>query len=230
LGLLAFRICGGRFWTVAPSSYTHIGSFARASLPANEQYATATQRKILERMGRFGGCHTCGSHRLWPSSLTPFKHTASSSSATAATFVGDHMPPRSVAKQINARWYNRLLRRQVKFRFYPQCTKCSNIQGSLLSQAVQQQNQLQQRSAFSFPPRPRPRPQQSLSKAGAGRQAHFHGLRPRLSHIIAGGTVAAATIVGASNEEIGRGNPDRFYQWQRRIEEWVQQKRRQILE
>ena len=195
LGLLAFKICGGRLWAIAPSSYTNLGSFARASLPATEQYASAAQRRTLERMGRVWGCHTCGSHRL-VSSLKP-----------GATFVGDHMPPRAVAKQINARWYNRLLRRQVGFRFYPQCTPCSNRQGSILSAAVQQQGN------------------HNLARAGGGKVAHFHGFRPRFSHV-AGGIVASVTVVGASDQDIEAGNPQRLYAWQKRGEDWIAQQRR----
>lgn len=68
LGLLTFKLLGGRFWSVAPSSYVHLGSFARPrwfSLPATLDYATETQRQILQRMGRLAGCHTCGTRMLF---------------------------------------------------------------------------------------------------------------------------------------------------------------------
>lgn len=201
VGLLAYKICGGRFWAIAPSSYTNLGSFARASLPATERYASASQRKAIERMGRLTGCHTCGSRRL----LTSFtnKLPKITNSATSL-FVGDHMPPKAVAKQINSQWFNRLVGKEAKFRFYPQCTPCSNRQGSILSAAVQQQQQTRKNV---------------LAKAGGGRRAHFHGLRPRISHVVAGGLVASVTVAGASDADIVVGNPQRLYRWQKQFED-----------
>jgi len=187
--MIAFKLLGGRFWAVAPSSFTNIGSFARGSIPATENYATAAQRSTLERMGSIFGCHTCGSHRWLSSPLT-----------RKAKFVGDHMPPKSVALQANARWYNRLLNRQVNFRFYPQCIKCSSKQGSILSAAVQQQIK------------------RNLSQAGGGANAHFHGLRPRLHHLT-GGVIAGITVVGASDGDIQKGNPRRYQALQKQIED-----------
>ena len=213
MGLLAFKLGGGRFWAIAPSSYTNLGSFARirgASLPATEQYASAAQRATLERMGRLWGCHTCGSRRLF---ATKMKLPGMKSSAL---FVGDHMPPKSVAKQINARWYNRLpiLRHtsKVTFRFYPQCTPCSNRQGSILSTAVQQSQSSRT----------------NLQKAGGGALAHFHGFRPRLFHALAGGAVASVTVAGASDQDIETGNLQRIYTWQMEIEDWIAEQRRRL--
>lgn len=62
LGIIAYKCLGGRFWSVSPSSYTHLGSFARrtSSLPATDAYATKPERKIINRLGRIHGCHTCG--------------------------------------------------------------------------------------------------------------------------------------------------------------------------
>jgi hypothetical protein len=68
LGLLTFKLLGGRFWSVAPSSYVHHGSYARPrmfSLPAKLDYASETQRRALQRMGRLAGCHTCGTRMLF---------------------------------------------------------------------------------------------------------------------------------------------------------------------
>ena len=162
VGLLAFKLLGGRFWAVAPSSYTNVGSFARASLPASENYASTSQRAVLDRLGRTWGCHTCGSRRLLIE-------------RRAARFVGDHMPPKSVARQLDQRWYRRLLRRPpTQFRFYPQCVPCSNQQGSLLSAATRQSHG-------------------RLAAAGGGANAHVHGCRPRVSHL-AGGVVAALAV------------------------------------
>ena len=68
LGMLTFKLLGGRFWSVAPSSYVHLGSFARprvASLRATSDYASEAQRLALQRMGRLAGCHTCGTRMLF---------------------------------------------------------------------------------------------------------------------------------------------------------------------
>jgi hypothetical protein len=189
IGLITFKLLGGRFWGVSPSSFTNIGSFARGHIPATEQYAHASQRTTIERMGRVFGCHTCGSHQLLGPSLFQ-----------KVKFVGDHMPPKSVAEQINARWYNRLLGHQVEFRFYPQCTRCSSRQGSILSAAVQQATK------------------QNLATAGGGKMAHFHGLRPRINHLT-GGVVAGLTVVGATDYDIQKGNPRRFRTMHRQIED-----------
>jgi hypothetical protein len=52
--------------------------------------------------------------------------------------------------------------------------------------------------------------------------AHFHGLRFRMNHL-AGGVLAGATVVGATNKDIAKGNPKRFQNMQRRIEGVVKQ-------
>jgi hypothetical protein len=172
VGLLAYRVAlGGRFWAVAPSSYTHLGSFARGSLPATARYAAPSQRQQIEKMGRLLGCHTCGSRRLLQR-------------VDAHQFVGDHMPPKSVADQMNRAVWRRILHHKVSFRFYPQCIVCSSKQGSLLSAAAQHNNN-NIKSPFRIV---------QLAGVGGGHQAHFHGWRPRLSHLT-GGVVAAAALL-----------------------------------
>lgn len=153
VGIVSFRLLGGRFWAIAPSSYTNLGSFARFSLPATENYATITQKSNLQRLGRIWGCHTCGSR--WRTMY----------------FVGDHMPPKSVAmEKIKQRgiWRILLPTKRTSFRFYPQCTICSNKQGGMLARAIHKH------------------------KAGGGSNSYFHGWRPRLFHWT-GGVVAMAT-------------------------------------
>jgi hypothetical protein len=168
VGMLTFRVLGGRFWAVAPSSYTHLGSYARGSLPATANYATPFQRGKIERMGRIFGCHTCGSRRLWQRIDTH-------------QFVGDHMPPKSVADQMNRAVWRRMTGRKVSFRFYPQCVVCSSKQGSLLSAATQRMNN---NSALRI----------KLANVGGGHQAHHHGWRPRISHLT-GGVIAGAALI-----------------------------------
>ncbi len=172
VGLLVFKLLGGRFWAIAPSSYTHLGSFARWSLPATEKYASTTQRLAIEKMGRRVGCHTCGSRMLFG------RHYG-------VLFHGDHQPPKYLAAKMNQRWFRRILGLTVQFRFYPQCTVCSNTQGSILSVA---------------------------SKMGTfdrSASAYFHGMRFRINHLT-GGAVAALTVVDASDQDIVLGNRQRF--------------------
>lgn len=202
IGLLAFKSLGGRFWAISPSSYTHLGSFARWSIPCTENYANAKQRVMIEKMGRKWGCHTCGSHMYFSSATT--------ASGKTYSFVGDHMPPKSVAKHMNDMWLRKVgLLPKVKFRFYPQCVTCSNAQGSILSKAGSNGSGLSSSSMA-----------ESMKGAGGGQTAHFHGLRPRINHLV-GGVLAAATVVGASDAEINNGNQRRLELWQTRIEKRI---------
>lgn len=209
--MVAFKLLGGRFWAISPSSYTHLGSFARWSIPCTSNYATSNQRKMIEQMGRKWGCHTCGSRMM----VGPGGKSLASSKSFR--FVGDHMPPKSVAEQMNRNWLRRLrVLPKVQFRFYPQCVTCSNTQGSILSKAT---HQLKSRRGFSGIFKGA-----ALYESGGGAMAHFHGWRFRVNHL-AGSVVAAATVVGASNREISLGNPKRLQQWQDKLETTI---RRQL--
>jgi hypothetical protein len=178
VGLIGFQLLGGRFWAVAPSSYTHLGSFARGSIAATEQYATNTQRQAMERLGRLFGCHTCGSRQLWRSIST-----------RSVNFICDHQPPKAVAYQMNQRWWRRLLLlRPVAFRFYPQCVACSNRQGGLLAAATVELGAAKSWNHLLRGGGGRLR-LPSLQAAGSGRNAYVHGLRPRL-HFMTGGMLA----------------------------------------
>jgi hypothetical protein len=209
LGLLTFKILGGRFWAISPSSYTHLGSFSRWSIPCGENYATAGQRSMIEQMGRKWGCHTCGSHMLFKSS--------SQQGSQSFRFVGDHMPPKSVAQEMNRSWLRRVgLLPKVQFRFYPQCVSCSNIQGSILSKASNELNKGGRSIGVRFGIRSHLSSisrAASLKEAGGGTAAYFHAWRLRANHLT-GAVVAGTTIVGATNREIQNGNPKRL--------EWVQ--------
>jgi len=167
IGLLAFKLFGGRFWGVAPSSFTHLGSFARASLPATGSYASANQRIQIERLGKIFGCHTCGSKMRAKPMLS-------------VKFHGDHMPPKSVASQMNNVWWRKIVGSKVGFRFYPQCIDCSNTQGNLLGGAV-----LSAKNLYL--------PIASLAHAGGGSKAFNHGLVPRMYHL-AGGVVGLMSL------------------------------------
>lgn len=194
-GILVYLCLGGRFWAVAPSSFTTVGSFARGSLPATENYATTNQRQRIERLGRLFGCHTCGTRRLWQ--------------RQAVRFNADHMPPKSVATKLEAtRWY-RLLRKNVVFRFYPQCVSCSDKQGTLLSKATASLKETRKLTGAWH----------HLEAVGGGSNAYNHALRPRLSHL-AGGFVAALATVQAQPADFMDGNRYRYAAWQNQATSW----------
>jgi len=75
----------------------------------------------------------------------------------------------------------------VKFRFFPQCVDCSGKQGGILSRAI---DELKRKRNASH----------QLYKIADNR--HFHGLRFKLIHHLAGGSVAAAAVVGASDADL----------------------------
>ena len=190
IGLLTYKtLFRSNFMSLSPSSYTARGSFARKGIPiprsssssssssiipSSFNYATKSQRSTLTKIGKRFGCHTCGSRLLFHNKLlTPPKKSI--------IFHGDHIPPVSVAKQINSRWYNRKLGRTVPQRFYPQCTNCSNKQGGLLSRAVNAGHR-------------------NLHVVGGGSESYFHGWRIRVGHLT-GGLVAAVSTVGIGNND-----------------------------
>jgi hypothetical protein len=194
-GILAYLCLGGRFWAVAPSSFTTAGSFARGSLPATSAYANPRQRLLVERLGRLWGCHTCGTRRLWR--------------RQAVQFNADHIPPLAAGKALEAtRWY-RLLRRKVAFRFYPQCVSCSPKQGSLLSKATAGLKETRTLTGAWH----------HLEAAGGGSNAYNHALRPRLSHL-AGGVVAAVATYQAYPADLMDGNRHRYAAWQDQATTW----------
>jgi len=209
VGLLAYKTLGGRFWSISPSSYTNLGSFARTttSLPATSTYANKSKRRSIQRLGRILGCHTCGSRMI----ISSFPSLAKRTSTVATRFTADHMPPQSVTRQMNAKWYRRWFGRTVKQRFYPHCNTCSNRQGGVLSAAVTASSS----KGVKVP---------SLQAVGGGKNGHFHGFVPRIGHL-AGGVVGAVTTLGVDandGDEVvgdGGGNRRRFYEWQRYIEE-----------
>lgn len=189
IGLTVFKLLGGRFWAIAPSSFTNLGSFSRWSIPCGERYATTSQRALIEKMGRRWGCHTCGSRMLF-------------SRFGKNKFVGDHMPPKSVADQMNKSFLRRMnILPEVSFRFYPQCVNCSNTQGSILSRASHDMSKSTLLPSW--------RKAVNLEKAGGGRAAHFHGLRFRVNNLT-GGILAGVTVVGATKSEVSKGNKKRF--------------------
>jgi hypothetical protein len=175
IGLVAFKLLGGKFWAISPSSYTHLGAFARGSLPATERYATASQRAEVGKLGRIFGCHTCG--------------------ARSRSFVGDHMPPKVVAEQLAKRSWLLGGKRHVQFRFYPQCVKCSGMQGGILSKATLELRNNRRAS-------------HQLHKIRSN--AYFHGWKFRPIHHLAGGVVAVVAVGGVSDEDLDDENRSRY--------------------
>lgn len=182
-GILTYKtLFRSNFISLSPSSYTARGSFARKGIPiiassstSSFNYATQSQRNALEKIGRRFGCHTCGSRLLRDNSKKIIFH-------------GDHIPPVSVAKQINSLWYNRIIGRTVAQKFYPQCTICSNKQGGLLSRAVNSGHR-------------------NLHVVGGGSESYFHGWRMRVGHFT-GGVVAAVSTVGVAGNDDNDKNDD----------------------
>lgn len=180
LGIVSFKAFRGRFWAISPSSYTHLGSFARASLPATARYANASQRLGVEALGAKYGCHTCGSKAR--------------NVIGSYRFVGDHQPPKSVARQLDHRFLRRLFNRKVQFRFFPQCQSCSRTQGNLLGKA--------QRDRVAGT-------RVNLRASGGGRESYNHALHPRWNHL-AGGIVGGTAVWGANEDDLVDENRYRY--------------------
>jgi len=184
IGLVTYKtLLRSRFASISPSSYTARGSFARIGIPAppNFNYATSSQRNTIEQIGKWWGCHTCGSRML-------FSNIANKG---VPKFHGDHIPPVSVAKQMNERWVRRKLGWKVSQKFYPQCRNCSNKQGGLLSKAISAGHR-------------------NLHSVGGGEESYFHGRRMRIGHM-AGGLVAVLSVGNVeSRDDIGENGEMRI--------------------
>ena len=119
---LLYRLAlGGRFGAVAPSDVRLPGAFAGPqrywSIPTGVDYASASERALIQKLGRRHGCHTCGTRR------------------SSTKFIADHQPPNKYAKRENAwrAWVPML--RPVRQSYYAQCEPCSHLQGVTLGVA-----------------------------------------------------------------------------------------------
>jgi hypothetical protein len=76
MGILCFKLLGGRMTSIAPSDFRNLGAFhsKRSSLPATLDYADSNARGVIREFGRLFGCHTCGTRN-------------------GVNFHADHMPP-----------------------------------------------------------------------------------------------------------------------------------------
>ncbi len=123
----------------------------------------------------------------------------------------DHMPPKSVVKQMNSRWHRRLLGIRVRQRFYPQCLHCSKKQSNFLSDASRK-IEVAKRKGYILKRTP------NLAMSGGGGHAHVHLFRPRREHL-AGATLASATVGNSDEMDIVAGSRVRFHNWQLKVEE-----------
>jgi len=105
------------FKTALPSSIITTGVFARnrGSILATSEVATSAQRVRIQQLGWRHGCHHCGSRQVL---------------SFDRTFIADHMPPTKFRKEMNAKWWRKLLGLRISQRLYPQCLDCFSLQGS----------------------------------------------------------------------------------------------------
>ena len=103
---ILFRAFGGRFSSVLPSHLLRPGAFARDWIPVRSSQATERQRHIIRELGKSHGCHSCGTRNV-------------------KQFYADHQPPTKL--------FDKFHDNGTTQRLYPQCRKCSNLQGTLLS-------------------------------------------------------------------------------------------------
>jgi RHS repeat-associated protein len=83
------------------------GRYARESIPAGPKpRPTADQQRSINRMGQEQGCHSCGTKNP---------------GTKRGDFIGDHQPPTKINPPGG------------KQRYFPQCQRCSNIQGGRVS-------------------------------------------------------------------------------------------------
>lgn len=109
LGVVVYRVLGGRFTSVLPSHYWTPGAFAHEWLPAQMAYAGATERQLIQEIGSKRGCHSCGRF--------------------TSKYISDHQPPNAILKKQLDQVSPSNVPGQ---RFYPQCEPCSKKQGRSL--------------------------------------------------------------------------------------------------
>ena len=124
--VIIFRALGGKFNSMLPSNLMFPGAFAVEWVPAlkESEFATSGERVVLNSMGQKHGCHSCGK-RKW------------------THFVGDHQPPSKILSNFPSQAISESSNMPLQ-RFYPQCSKCSNLQGGLLTR----ENGKQHRKAY----------------------------------------------------------------------------------
>ena len=138
--VVIFRSLGGRFSSILPSHLFHPGAFARERIPAIRgiKLANTSEKNLIQDIGSRYGCHTCGKKQV-------------------SGFVSDHQPPSHLVKNGNsfsspslAETGGNKVKMEVEATpnnnsngggftvrqfFYPQCKKCSSLQGGFLNQS-----------------------------------------------------------------------------------------------
>ncbi|XP_024518152.1 uncharacterized protein LOC112341759 [Selaginella moellendorffii] len=146
VGMVLFKILGGHYRNVMPSSLSHPGALSRYSVPARgSRYAGDVEAQLVRDLFSKYGCHHCGSYK--------------------GTSIADHMPPNVVMKNKVAeklrilKKFNFSLAKHVfnmvhkleLQRFYPQCEACMRKQGGALRQG---KNELVYHFRVGFPEPP----------------------------------------------------------------------------
>ena len=111
LGVVVYRVLGGRFTSVLPSHYWGPGAFAREWLPAQVEYASSIERQLIQEIGSRRGCHSCGNF--------------------TSKYISDHQPPNAILKKQLSPGQD-LSSYMSRQRFYPHCESCSKKQGHSL--------------------------------------------------------------------------------------------------
>ena len=109
---ILFRALGGRFSSVLPSHLLKPGAFAQEWITAQSTQASERQRHIIRELGKRHGCHSCGTRSV-------------------KQFHADHQPPNKIQNQNAHNSSDSTI--GATQRLYPQCNKCSNLQGPILS-------------------------------------------------------------------------------------------------
>lgn len=79
---------------IAPGVYSNSINMLRRSIKATSEATTEAQRAKIQMLGRRYGCHQCGSRQIF----------------SGKRFIGDHMPPTKMAKEMSAAFWRKFLR------------------------------------------------------------------------------------------------------------------------
>eukprot|EP01038_Epipyxis_sp_PR26KG_P005957 gene5957-8210_t len=113
LGLSIYGILERKgFQTAFPMNILKKGVYGR-SIPTQNIVATLNERMKIQELGKKFGCHQCGSKQR----------------ISAQKFIADHMPPTKIVKEMNSKWWRKILNIKIKQSLWPQCRKCFSIQG-----------------------------------------------------------------------------------------------------
>lgn len=97
---------------IAPGVYSNSINMMRRSVRATSEATTEAQRRLIQVIGRRHGCHQCGSRQLF----------------SRKRFIGDHMPPTKMAKEMSASFWRKFFKMPVR----PQRNLSSTYYGSYL--------------------------------------------------------------------------------------------------